>query len=273
MASPTPVNRKTHPLAARIKRLMQADEGIGKIAQSTPLAISKAVELLLLELSYGGIRVAQREGVRTVSAGHLFQVPLMSPEFRFLLSLKSEQLEEEAGRKPATTGHSNNQSNKRRSQESSGQLRNGMVKIPKDVSREGDALCKVESRPKKVPRRKKEEVKLDNYSPRKTDCDVIQDKDDQPDPEPIEHRDRSDRVDKQNQSLQIQQKQQQQGQQQIQQQLQRIKQQKQKQQMQQKIQQQLMQADCFQQLQSTRELGVIGQMKGLYDDEDDYDNL
>ena len=28
--------RKTHPLASRIKRLMQADDDVGKIAQATP---------------------------------------------------------------------------------------------------------------------------------------------------------------------------------------------------------------------------------------------
>ena len=35
--------RKTHPLAPRIKRLIQSDEDVGKIAQATPHLIGIAV--------------------------------------------------------------------------------------------------------------------------------------------------------------------------------------------------------------------------------------
>ncbi len=37
--------RKTHPLAPRIKRLMQTDEDVGKIAQATPHLIGTAYKL------------------------------------------------------------------------------------------------------------------------------------------------------------------------------------------------------------------------------------
>jgi hypothetical protein len=39
------MGRKGHPLAARIKKIMQTDEDVGKIAQATPIMIG---ELLLL---------------------------------------------------------------------------------------------------------------------------------------------------------------------------------------------------------------------------------
>jgi hypothetical protein len=35
---------KAHPLAARIKKLMQADEDVGKIAQGTPVMIGAVRE-------------------------------------------------------------------------------------------------------------------------------------------------------------------------------------------------------------------------------------
>jgi hypothetical protein len=33
------MGRKGHPLAARIKKMMQTDEDVGKIAQATPIMI------------------------------------------------------------------------------------------------------------------------------------------------------------------------------------------------------------------------------------------
>jgi hypothetical protein len=40
------MGRKGHPLAARIKKIMQTDEDVGKIAQATPIMIG---ELVLLQ--------------------------------------------------------------------------------------------------------------------------------------------------------------------------------------------------------------------------------
>lgn len=37
--------KKTHPLAARIKRMMQQDEEVGKIAQAAPVLIGAAPAL------------------------------------------------------------------------------------------------------------------------------------------------------------------------------------------------------------------------------------
>ena len=38
------MGRKAHPLAARIKKMMQADEDVGKIAQATPPMIGATLQ-------------------------------------------------------------------------------------------------------------------------------------------------------------------------------------------------------------------------------------
>lgn len=45
------MGRKGHPLAARIKKMMQTDEDVGKIAQATPVMIGafRAWRMLLLQ--------------------------------------------------------------------------------------------------------------------------------------------------------------------------------------------------------------------------------
>jgi hypothetical protein len=40
------MGRKAHPLAARIKKIMQADQDVGKIAQATPIMIGGDPSLL-----------------------------------------------------------------------------------------------------------------------------------------------------------------------------------------------------------------------------------
>eukprot|EP01025_Chloroclados_australasicus_P050797 TRINITY_DN588_c0_g1_i1.p1 TRINITY_DN588_c0_g1~~TRINITY_DN588_c0_g1_i1.p1 ORF type:complete len:603 (-),score=82.23 TRINITY_DN588_c0_g1_i1:111-1919(-) len=63
--------RRIHPLAARIKRVMQSDSDVGKIAQTTPIAISNAVKILLKELIQGGSQLAEQEDSKTLSLSHL----------------------------------------------------------------------------------------------------------------------------------------------------------------------------------------------------------
>lgn len=91
--------RKTHPLAARIKRLMQKDEEVGKIAQATPVVIgegacfppvlgllmslgvtmtlsrsipaARALEVFLQRLCEKSSQVAVSRGAKTVTASHL----------------------------------------------------------------------------------------------------------------------------------------------------------------------------------------------------------
>ncbi|EIE27699.1 hypothetical protein COCSUDRAFT_52243 [Coccomyxa subellipsoidea C-169] len=60
-----------HPLSARIKKIMQADEDVGKIAQATPVLLGRAVELFLKQLCDGAVAIANSKDARTLSAAHL----------------------------------------------------------------------------------------------------------------------------------------------------------------------------------------------------------
>ncbi|RSM00515.1 hypothetical protein CEP52_009065 [Fusarium oligoseptatum] len=57
---PSPV--KTKFPTARIKRIMQADEEVGKVAQQTPIAVGKALELFMIQLVTKKCRYSQGEG-------------------------------------------------------------------------------------------------------------------------------------------------------------------------------------------------------------------
>eukprot|EP01024_Parvocaulis_polyphysoides_P073654 TRINITY_DN9492_c0_g3_i1.p1 TRINITY_DN9492_c0_g3~~TRINITY_DN9492_c0_g3_i1.p1 ORF type:complete len:298 (+),score=44.68 TRINITY_DN9492_c0_g3_i1:58-951(+) len=290
------INRKTHhPLAARIKRLMQADDGIGKIAQGTPLAISKAVELLLLEISYEGIRVAQREGVRTVGVRQLGQVPKAAPEFSFLSCLNSQFVQEGAGeekikhegkkRKGGEQGDGNFRLNNTNSVVNVGKKRK---KHRKEKNISSNQSAKINN--KKIL---DEPIVLDDGE--EDDDDVVfvnaiysnNAKKQQDNNKINSNKISQNGNNRYNNIAQISKQQSQQQQQQQQQNCQKSQEIEQIQLQQQfsykqyhnsniikqPQQQQYYQAPSFQQLQTISGISSLGQSGGLYDDEDDYDNL
>ncbi|GBF90689.1 dr1-associated corepressor [Raphidocelis subcapitata] len=68
------MGKKANPLASRIKRVMQADEDVGKIAQLVPFLMERALELFLQQLCTRAADVAQQRGARTVTPSHLKHV-------------------------------------------------------------------------------------------------------------------------------------------------------------------------------------------------------
>lgn len=56
---------------ARIKKIMQADEDIGKVAQATPVVISKALELFLADIVNATAFQTRKRGAKKVTAYHL----------------------------------------------------------------------------------------------------------------------------------------------------------------------------------------------------------
>ncbi|POS85163.1 hypothetical protein EPUL_004689 [Erysiphe pulchra] len=89
-ADPNPQNIeiKTKFPVARIKRIMQADEEVGKVAQVTPVAVSKALELFMIALVTGAANKAREKGSKKVSAQHLKLVVDGQPErFDFLADI------------------------------------------------------------------------------------------------------------------------------------------------------------------------------------------
>ncbi|TEB26487.1 histone-fold-containing protein, partial [Coprinellus micaceus] len=64
-------NKTTKFPVARIKKIMQKDEEVGKVAQATPVVISKALELFLAYIVNKTHDVTSERGSRKVEAYHL----------------------------------------------------------------------------------------------------------------------------------------------------------------------------------------------------------
>ncbi|KAG6895689.1 hypothetical protein C0992_013280 [Termitomyces sp. T32_za158] len=64
-------NKQTKFPVARIKKIMQKDEEVGKVAQATPIVISKALELFLGLIIEQASKVTMERGSKKVEAYHL----------------------------------------------------------------------------------------------------------------------------------------------------------------------------------------------------------
>ncbi|KAK0200375.1 histone-fold-containing protein [Desarmillaria ectypa] len=64
-------NRQTKFPVARIKKIMQKDEEVGKVAQATPIVISKALEMFLGLIIEEAHKVTSERGSKKVEAYHL----------------------------------------------------------------------------------------------------------------------------------------------------------------------------------------------------------
>ncbi|EON98133.1 putative dna polymerase epsilon subunit c protein [Phaeoacremonium minimum UCRPA7] len=79
---PSPV--KTKFPTARIKRIMQADEEVGKVAQQTPIAVGKALELFMIALVTKSADVAKEKNSKRVTAQMLKHVVESDDQWDFL---------------------------------------------------------------------------------------------------------------------------------------------------------------------------------------------
>jgi len=75
--------------AARIKRIMQQDDDIGKVAGASPLVTSKAVELFLQDLVLAMENEARQKGTRKVNMYHVKRAVANTPSLDFLKDLVS----------------------------------------------------------------------------------------------------------------------------------------------------------------------------------------
>ncbi|KAG8919473.1 hypothetical protein FRC02_001630 [Tulasnella sp. 418] len=64
-------NKATKFPVARIKKIMQKDEEVGKVAQATPVLISKALELFMASMVEEMAKVTQERGAKRVEVWHL----------------------------------------------------------------------------------------------------------------------------------------------------------------------------------------------------------
>ncbi|TPX46981.1 hypothetical protein SeMB42_g03010 [Synchytrium endobioticum] len=70
--------------ATRIKKIMRLDEEVGKVAQATPIVISKAVEMFLETVVSEMCKETQRRNAKKAMPGHLKTTIMTQDRFDFL---------------------------------------------------------------------------------------------------------------------------------------------------------------------------------------------
>ena len=101
--TPEPSNFRNHVLPlARIKKIMKMDEDVKMICVETPLLISKACELFIIELAYRGWIHTIEENRRTLQRNDIAQAISQNDFYDFLLDI----VEESCKNKLLYSGHS-----------------------------------------------------------------------------------------------------------------------------------------------------------------------
>lgn len=78
---------------------MQADEEVGKVAQQTPIAVGKALEMFMVALVTKSAEVAKEKSSKRVTAAMLKQVVESDEQWDFLREIVSKvDIEEKAGK-------------------------------------------------------------------------------------------------------------------------------------------------------------------------------
>lgn len=73
--------------AGRIKKIMQTDEEVGKVAQAVPIIISRTLELFVESLLSKAMQVTTTRNAKTLSPSHVKQCILAESRFDFLRDL------------------------------------------------------------------------------------------------------------------------------------------------------------------------------------------
>ncbi|KAF7119057.1 hypothetical protein CNMCM5793_008700 [Aspergillus hiratsukae] len=106
---------KTKFPVARIKRIMQADEDVGKVAQVTPIAVSKALELFMISLVTKAAKEARDRNSKRVTASHLKQAVVKDEVLDFLADIIAKVPDQPTGgRKHDDDGSDPNEQPKRK---------------------------------------------------------------------------------------------------------------------------------------------------------------
>ncbi|GAA6007962.1 hypothetical protein JCM10207_006981 [Rhodosporidiobolus poonsookiae] len=79
-------NQARFPLA-RIKKMIQADEDVGKVAQATPIVVSKALELFLGTLVQACVKDAEERGSKKLTPYGLKRAINTTPTLDFCADL------------------------------------------------------------------------------------------------------------------------------------------------------------------------------------------
>jgi histone H3/H4 len=100
-ADPSPVRTKFP--TARIKRIMQADDEVGKVAQQTPIAVGKALEMFMVALVSKSAEVARERNSKRVTAQMLKHVVESDDQWDFLRDIVSKVSDEEKHGRSSTS--------------------------------------------------------------------------------------------------------------------------------------------------------------------------
>ncbi|XP_008544119.1 uncharacterized protein LOC103568881 [Microplitis demolitor] len=73
--------------AGRIKKIMQTDEEVGKVAQAVPIIISRTLELFVHSLLTKTMQITSTKNAKTLSPSHMKQCILSESRFDFLKDL------------------------------------------------------------------------------------------------------------------------------------------------------------------------------------------
>ncbi|KAL7626225.1 hypothetical protein AAE478_002995 [Parahypoxylon ruwenzoriense] len=95
---------------ARIKRIMQADEEVGKVAQQTPIAVGKALELFMVQLVRKSADVAREKNSKRITAQMLKQAIDSTNEWDFLRDIVAKVGEDKEGGRSSTKGRAETES-------------------------------------------------------------------------------------------------------------------------------------------------------------------
>ncbi len=102
MAGREPKYRTRFPVS-RIKKIMQADESVGKIAQTTPAVVSRAIELFLEGMV---LRAAAEDSTMRITPGALKRMVMAADEYDFLRGLFETVAEEKAAPRSGSAAES-----------------------------------------------------------------------------------------------------------------------------------------------------------------------
>ncbi|KAH3661650.1 hypothetical protein OGAPHI_006500 [Ogataea philodendri] len=102
-------NIKTHFPAARIKKLMQTDEDIGKVAQATPVAVGRALELFLCSLVEKSVETATTEQSKKITIQILSKTIQENEQFDFVVGVCDKYLHKNSNVSSTASSASANQ--------------------------------------------------------------------------------------------------------------------------------------------------------------------
>ncbi|XP_064403699.1 dr1-associated corepressor-like [Halichondria panicea] len=138
--------------AARIKKIMQLDDDVGRVASSVPVVISRAVEIFLESLLTRAADYADSRKAKTLTVSHMKHCIESERQWDFLKELTSKIADISAEQEEAAEKYVPKRGRKRRTSPSGGKARTGKRKQKQSVKKEESSESEDESpQPEREP--------------------------------------------------------------------------------------------------------------------------